>query len=90
MRLLPTAVRPALAPAAILAAAALGLWLGPPLPPSLAGLPEVGAYFVLLGAAAVSLWFNRGRAFVAAMSLLLAYGGYRYALGFGAESFAAR
>ena len=83
-------LRPLIAPAAIIIAAALALWLGPALPPSLAGLKEFGAYFVLLAAAGVSLWFNRGRAFVAAASLLLAYAGYRYALGFGAESFAAR
>ena len=38
----------------------------------------------------MSLWFNRGRAFVAAGSLLLAYAGYRFALDFGAGSFAAR
>ena len=38
----------------------------------------------------MSLWFNRGRAFVAAVSLLLAYAGYRYALDLGADSFAAR
>jgi len=83
-------LRPALAPLAILAAAALALWIGPGLPPTLAGLKEAGAYFVLLAAAGMSLWFNRGRAFVAAVSLLLAYGGYRYALDLGAGSFAAR
>ncbi|MBI1942611.1 MAG: GGDEF domain-containing protein [Betaproteobacteria bacterium] len=83
-------LRPMIAPAAIILGAGLALWLGPPLPPSLAGLKEYGAYFVLLAGAGVSLWFNRGRALVAAMSLLLAFAGYRYALGFGAESFAAR
>jgi diguanylate cyclase (GGDEF)-like protein len=86
----PTLLRPALAPAAIVAVAALALWIGPSLPPSLAGLKEDGAYFVLLAGAAMSLWFNRGRAFVATFSLLLAYAGYRYALDFGAVSFAAR
>ena len=86
----PTLLRPALAPIAILFLAALSLWLGPALPPSLAGLKEAGAYFVLLAGAGMSLWFNRGRAFVAAFSLLLAYTGYRYALDFGAGSFAAR
>jgi len=45
---------------------------------------------VLLAGAGMSLWFNRGRAFVAAMSILLAYGGYRVALDLGADSFAAR
>ena len=83
-------LRPVIGPAAIIVAAALGLWLGPALPPSLAGLKEAGAYFVLLAAAGMSVWFNRGRAFVAAASLLLAYAGYRIALDFGAESFTAR
>ena len=83
-------LRPAIAPAAIIVAAALLLWLGPALPPSLAGLKEAGAYFVLLAGAGMSLWFNRGRAFVAAASMLIAYAGYRIALDFGAESFAAR
>jgi diguanylate cyclase (GGDEF)-like protein len=82
--------RPLAAPAAILALAALALWAGPALPPSLAGLKEAGAYFVLLAGAAMSLWFNRGRAFVAAGSLLIAYAGYRMALDLGAGSFAAR
>jgi diguanylate cyclase (GGDEF)-like protein len=79
-----------IAPAAIIVAAALALWIGPSLPPSLAGLKEAGAYFVLLAGAGMSLWFNRGRAFVAVVSLLLAYAGYRIALDFGADSFAAR
>ena len=83
-------LRPALAPAAILVAAALALWAGPALPESLSGLREYGAAFVLVAAAGMALWFNRGRALVAAVSLLLACAGYRYALGFGAESFAAR
>jgi len=82
--------RPLIAPAVILAAAALSLWVGPGLPPSLAGLKEAGAYFVLLAGAGIGLWFNRGRAFVAAASLLLAYAGCRIALDFGAESFTAR
>jgi diguanylate cyclase (GGDEF)-like protein len=86
----PTALRSLVAPLAILAAVALALWAGPALPPSLAGLKQAGAYFMLLAAAGMSLWFNRGRAFVAAASLLLAYLGYRLALDLGADSFAAR
>jgi diguanylate cyclase (GGDEF)-like protein len=81
-------LRPLVAPVAILAAAALAPWIGPELPPSLAGLKEAGAYFVLLAGAGMGLWFNRGRAFVAAASLLLAYFGYRIALDFGTDSFA--
>ncbi len=91
MGALPAAeFRPVIAPVAIIAIAALALWFGPALPASLAGLKEFGAYFVLLAGAGVSLWFNRGRAFVAAVSLLLAYAGFQYALGLGADSFAAR
>ena len=86
----PPALRPTIASLAIIAVAALALWLGPALPPSLAGLKEAGAYFVLLAGAGMGLWFNRGRVFVAAGSLLLAYAGYRFALDFGAGSFAAR
>jgi len=87
---MPTTLRPAFAPLAILLLAALALWIGPTLPPSLSGLKEAGAYFVLLAGAGMSLWFNRGRAFVAAISLLVAYAGYHYALDLGADSFAAR
>src|SRR5258706_11935643 len=83
-------LRPLLAPVAILAVATLALWIGPALPPSLAGLKEAGAYFVLFVGAAMGLWFNRGRAFVAAASILIAYAGYRAALDFGPGSFAAR
>jgi diguanylate cyclase (GGDEF)-like protein len=82
--------RALIAPLAILLLAALALWIGPTLPPSLAGLKEAGAYFVLVAAAGMSLWFNRGRAFVAAISILIAYAGYRYALDFGTGSFPAR
>jgi diguanylate cyclase (GGDEF)-like protein len=82
--------RPVIAPVAIMAAVTLALWFGPSLPPTLAGLKEAGAYFVLLAAAGMSLWFNRGRAFVAAVSLFIAYAGYRLALDLGADSFPVR
>jgi diguanylate cyclase (GGDEF)-like protein len=83
-------LRPLIAPVAVIVIAALLLWIGPALPPTLSGLKQAGAYFVLLAGAGMSLWFNRGRAFVATVSLLLAYLGYRYALDLGADSFAAR
>jgi diguanylate cyclase (GGDEF)-like protein len=83
-------VRPVAPPVTILALAAVALWFAPALPPSLAGLKEAGAYFVLMAGAGMSLWFNRGRAFVATVSLLIAYFGYRLALDLGADSFAAR
>jgi diguanylate cyclase (GGDEF)-like protein len=47
-----------------------------------------GPYLVLTIGAAIALWFNRGRAFFALVSLLLAYAGLRFAAGAGA--FAAR
>ncbi|MGE5128342.1 MAG: diguanylate cyclase [Sphingomonadaceae bacterium] len=87
---LPFALRLVAAPLVILLAAALALAVGPALPPSLAGLTDYGPYAVLALAAAVTLWFNRGRAFVAAVSLLAAYAGYRYALQLGPASFPAR
>ena len=61
-----------LAPASILLAATLVFAYGPSLPTSLAGLRDLGPYFILGIAAAVAFWFNRGRAFVLAASLLLA------------------
>ena len=78
-----------LVPGGILAAAALLAAADPSLPPSLAGLRTLAPYAVLGLAGAVTLWFNRGRAFVVALSLLAAYGGQRYAADFGYTSFAA-
>ena len=87
---LPTALSPIVGPALILLVAVLVLAFGPALPASLAGLKELGAYAVLLAAAGVAIGFNRGRALVASVSLLLAYIGYRLALDHGAGSFPAR
>ena len=87
---LRSSLKPALAPAAILLAALLALVAGPRLPPTLSGLKTLAPYLVLLSGAAVAYWFNRGRAFVALGSLLLAYAAYEYALGFGAKGFPAR
>jgi len=79
-----------LTPAAILIAAVLAMLAGPELPPSLAGLRVLGPGVLLLAGAAMSVWFNRGRAFIALASLFAAYAGYAIALEFGAASFAAR
>lgn len=85
---LPPAYRPLAVPAGILAAAALAVAAGAGLPPELEGLASLGPYALLGVAAGVTLWFNRGRAFVAAISMLAAYAGYRYALGFDTHGFA--
>jgi GGDEF domain-containing protein len=82
-------LRPVLAPVVILVAAALIAWFGS-LPDQLAGLTILGPYFVLLLGSIISVWFNRGRAFVALASLFSGYAGYRIALEFGADSFTAR
>lgn len=86
---LPSSFKPALAPAAILLAALLALVAGPQLPPTLSGLKTLAPNVLLLLGAAVAYWFNRGRAFIALSSLLLAYAGYELALGSGTP-FAAR
>ena len=87
---LPPSLSPIIAPGLILLAAMLALAVGPSLPASLSGLNELGPYAVLVLAAGVAFGFNRGRALVAAVSLLLAYVGYRFALDFGAQSYPVR
>ncbi len=81
--MVPSELRAALAPAAVLAAAGLAVWVGPALPDSLAGLKVLGPYAVLVLGVAFALRFNRGRALILLASLLAAYGGYHYAQGLG-------
>ena len=69
------ALRPTWIPAGILAATALLAWLVP-LPESLAGLRILGPYALLVVAFGFAWRFNRGRAFVAAASLLGAFAAY--------------
>ena len=70
---IPAWLYPVIAPAGILLVATLAFGYGPSLPASLSGLRDIGPYVVLGVACAVAFWFNRGRAFVLAASLLLAY-----------------
>jgi len=72
------AARPLWVPGGILAAAAILIWLGYSLPPSLAGLKTAGPYFALTAAAALAWGFNRGRAFVIAVSLLGGYTAWQF------------
>ena len=53
--------------------AALVVWVGRPLPASLAGLRTAGPYAVLIAAVAFAWGFNRGRSFVIAASLFGAF-----------------
>ncbi|HZM35456.1 MAG TPA: GGDEF domain-containing protein [Burkholderiales bacterium] len=70
------ALRPAWIPGGILVAAGLLLWLGPALPDTLAGLRTLGPYVALVTATVLAFWFNRGRSFVIAASLLLGFAAY--------------
>jgi GGDEF domain-containing protein len=65
--------RPVWTPGAIIAVAVALVWLGRPLPESLSGLRIAGPYAALVAAAALTWWFNRGRSFVIAASLLGAF-----------------
>src|SRR3954468_11479408 len=53
-----------------MSAAALLVWYGKPLPQTLIGLRTAGPYAALAVALALAWWFNRGRSFVIAASLL--------------------
>ena len=66
-------LRRAWLPAAIVVLTALVAWLGPPLEESLSGLRTVGPTAVLVAAAGLTWWFNRGRSFAIAVSLLAAF-----------------
>jgi len=77
-------------PAAIIVIAALAVAIGPMLPDSFSGFGVFGPYTVLLLGAAISLWFNRGRAFIVLLSLLIAFVGYRLALNTEPINFAGR
>ena len=73
---LPATVRPVIAPVSIVLITVLAASFAPALPASYAGLRTAGPYAVLLTATAVAWWFNRGRAFVIALSLLAGYAAY--------------
>jgi len=63
---------------------------GPTLPETLSGLRVYGPYAALLLAGALSLWFGRGRAFLAVLCIALAYIAYRTLLHAGLEAPPAR
>jgi diguanylate cyclase (GGDEF)-like protein len=67
------ALKPAWVPAGILLATAFLVWIGWPLPASLAGLRTLGPYAVLVAAVALAWWFNRGRTLVVAAAVLCGY-----------------
>ena len=66
-------------PVAIIVIATLAVVIGQRLPAIFTGFGVFAPYTVLLLGAAISLWFNRGRAFIVLLSLLIAFVGYRLA-----------
>ena len=57
------------------------------LPASLGTFGVFGPYTVLPIGTAIALWFNRGRAFIVLISLLVAFAAFRIALSFGSGDF---
>lgn len=70
------ATRPLWVPGGILVVAALVVWLGRPLPKELIGLQGYGPATLLIIALGLAWWFNRGRSFVVALSVLAGFAGY--------------
>ena len=83
-------LRPVAVPAAILFVALLIVVSGVTLPSTLSGLRAVLPWTLMLAGVAMALWYNRGRIFIAAASLLVGFTGYGIALTFGEASLAAR
>jgi len=77
-------------PVAIIVIAALAIAIGRRLPTPLEGFGVFGPYTVLLVGTAISLWFNRGRAFIVLLSLLIAFVGYQLAQDPQSGNFAGR
>jgi diguanylate cyclase (GGDEF)-like protein len=65
--------RPYWAVGLIFAVTLAALSVGPPLPQSFSGLRSAGPYAVLITAMGLAWWFNRGRSFVIAASILLGW-----------------
>ncbi|MGQ0580204.1 MAG: diguanylate cyclase [Betaproteobacteria bacterium] len=84
------ALSPLIMPVAIIVIATLAVAIGQRLPASFDGFGIFGPYTVLLLGAAISLWFNRGRAFIVLLSLLIAFVGYRLAQDAAPNNFAGR
>ncbi len=82
--------RPMLVPALVLLGAALTLAAAPALPSSLTALGPVLPWLALLTGVCLSVLYNRGRAFIAFVSLLAAYAGLQIASSFGAQAFPER
>jgi len=83
-------LRPFAAPAVILLMAIVAVAAGRRMPASLSGLGIYGPYALCVLGALIALWFNRGRALLALLSLFIAFAGYELAMFLGGKGFASR
>ena len=77
-------------PVAVLIAAAIAASLSQTFSTTLGNFAVFGPYAVLVIGTVIAVWFNRGRAFIALISLLVAFIAYRMALPFGENGFPVR
>ncbi len=77
-------------PVAVLVMAGVAASISQQFSTTLGDFGVFGPYTVLVIGTAIALWFNRGRAFIALISLLAAFIAYRIALGFGQDDFPVR
>src|SRR5882672_7335390 len=74
-------------PVAVLVLAAIAVSISQRYSTTLGSFGVFGPYSVLVIGTAIALWFNRGRAFIALVSLLIAFIAYRISLGSGEDDF---
>jgi diguanylate cyclase (GGDEF)-like protein len=79
--------RPLVVPAAILVGTGLLVAASPAIPPSFRALGPVLPWLALITGVGLSVLFNRGRAFIAFLSLLAAYAGMELARAAGPQGF---
>ena len=77
-------------PIALLAAAFALVFYSSALPPSLAGLKVYGPYIVFMLGATLAVWFNRGRAAFALVTLVIAYAAQQAWIQHGLDDLPAR
>ena len=77
-------------PAAVLVVAGVAASISQQFSTTLGNFGIFGPYAVLIIGTAIALWFNRGRAFIALISLLVAFIAYRISFGFGPDDFPVR
>src|SRR5579859_2118292 len=79
-----------LMPAAVLVMAGIAAVISQRFSTTLGNFGVFGPYTVLVVGTAIALWFNRGRAFIALVSLLVAFVAWRISVSFDPEGFPVR